>query len=442
MSGLPPERREVLWCGAGLRTLLAPGEEQVLLEARLEGAEPAAAPSSIGRALADLSAGATLERTLLVVGDAPLPKAWIDTLPPHVECLRVPTDAEPPEGAGLTALGIAPAASGRWTRVDALATVRGSTAAEVGLWIGLDGNALGEADLTLERREVGPGHVDYLLRDLPAEGGRLELRLEPGDALDLDDHARLDLPRRPRIRVAVDPALASLTAVLEADDAVQLVDGSGQVDVRVSPAGADPSGPALVVAPSTEQEEAILVTHRRGRDSTEVLRRALGELGLDRIDAADLADRAGRPIAAGAGPGQERRIGLWDELLDPERYGFVESRAFPVFVARSIRWLAEQEPLVPYLAADRPLPRTLASRVEDSTGSPVPAAAGEFAVDGGPAHAVSLLDPDTSAPPQRAAALGVPSPESAGWNPVTWILLLALVLACVEWGLYRRGRMP
>ena len=58
LADAPRDRTEVLWCGAHVRTLLAPGEDRSLLRPRLAGRLPDPAPASVGRALRSRSAEA------------------------------------------------------------------------------------------------------------------------------------------------------------------------------------------------------------------------------------------------------------------------------------------------------------------------------------------------------------------------------------------------
>ena len=116
--------------------------------------------------------------------------------------------------------------------------------------------------------------------------------------------------------------------------------------------------------------------------------------------------------------------------MDPARTSFLESRAFPVLVGRSVRWLAGVPELTAYRAAGRLEPRPVSAGAASAPLASI--------VRAGP-----LLDPDVTAP--RAAALELPEPASEGagpWRPYTWVLLLALVALCAEWALHQRGRMP
>ncbi|MEM9382971.1 MAG: VWA domain-containing protein, partial [Planctomycetota bacterium] len=438
LARAPRDRTEVLWCGARVRSILAPREDRALLDARLDGLAPEAAPASIDRAvrahlLTTERGGAA--RRFVVIGDAAVGAGLLSTLGAG-DVLQVAELAEPEaRGRGITALGVSPAASGDWTAVDVLVEVRGPGADRASLQVAVDGEGLGSGGA---RTTIAPDHVRHVLRGVPARGGALRVAL-PADDLPLDDVAEIRLPDRPPIRVALDASVTgdareALRAALAADAAVEVVGAAARADVRVA-RGTAGGGPTLSLVPASEQEEAILVGHRAGIDSGAALEAAVGELGLDRIDASALADALDRPIAVGASPAAERTLSLWTELFDAERTSFLESRAFPLLVGRAVRWLSGAESLVPYAAAARPAPR----RVGEPT-------VREVVVLGGAEEAgVSLVDVATTAPggaPERAG-LDASDPEGpGGWRPYTWFLLLALVALGFEWALFQRGRMP
>ncbi|MEM1448112.1 MAG: VWA domain-containing protein [Planctomycetota bacterium] len=433
----PRDRTEVLWCGAGVRSILGPGEDRALLDARLEGLAPEATPASIERAvrghlLTTEADGAP--RRYVVVGDAPVSAALVARLGADDSLQAAELPEPPPRGRGITALGVSPAASGNWSAVDVLVEVRGPGADGAQLEVAVDGGPPGSIGA---RTSVAEDHVRHLLRGVPARGGLLRVALS-ADELPVDDVATIRLPDRPPIRVALDAGIRgdawdALHAALAADGAVEIVADPARADVRVA-SGAAQGGPTLSIVPASEQEEAILVGHRARIDSRAALVTAVGELGLDRIDASALADALDRPIAVGAAPAPERTLSLWSELFDAERTSFVESRAFPLLVGRAVRWLSGAEPLVPYAAAARPTPR----RVGDPAREVV-------ILDSAGESGVSLVDVATTAPRGAAdrATLDATDPEGAGgWRPYTWFLLLALLALGGEWALFQRGRMP
>lgn len=432
LASAPRDRTEVVLCGASPRTLLAPGEDRALLAARLEGAAPEAVPSTLelamGAALAE-NRGQALRFTAF--GDGYVSGGGVE-LPDGVTFERASLPPLQGDGSrGIVALGVAPAASGAWDRVDLHIEVTGAedaTAPEV-RW------ANGDAVDGLVKLAAVPGQgVRYALRDVVADGRVLDVRLATGDALAADDSATVTLPDRPRIRVYVapGPGTEGMDALLAMDPAVEVVRSSADADVLI---GEGPAGlPSLRVVPASAQEEAILVTFEgeaSGADAA--LTRAVGELGLDRIDAGALADAIGKPIAVGALPGATRRVSVWGELLQGDA-GFARSRSYPVLVGRAVRWLAGTDPIVPYGARGRALPSRVGSAAEDV----------QLAGPGAP-----LLDRratsgmDSSGRPSATFDLSAPdgAPDAGPWRAYTWFLVLALLLLGAEWVLYSRGRI-
>ena len=181
---------------------------------------------------------------------------------------------------------------------------------------------------------------------------------------------------------------------------------------------------------------------------------AVKAIGLKEIDAMSLAETARRPVEVTVGTGPQWRIEVWQELLSDE-FNFTQSRAFPLFIANSVRWLANTRAGYPFVAAGRPLAgETLEmgdrvvdaqGRMLDPLGVPfVPEQAGEIKVENSARSlAVSLLDP-ASTLGSAGTASTLPQQSSAGLatNPVTWLLLAALVLLGVEWYLYQTSRVP
>ena len=349
----PRDRTEVLLCGASVRRLLGPGEDRSLLGPRLDALEPPlGGPETITRALRAPRGDGPFE--FVIVGDARPEAAAVaalgdDATVTVAEWIGGDGAAAPPSAAVRT-LGLAPAASGDWSSADALVELSDERFAVAAT---LDGEPLAV------QREGVRGWV----RGIPLEGGVLEVTpvvASPTEGalagVPAESRARIALPDRPRITVAVTPrtpGVEAILAVLEADPAVAVVADAGPgADVVV---GDVPPGVAgIAVADAASQEEAILITHAPDVDAEAALERALGELGLDRVDGAALAERVGRTIAVGAAPGDARRLSLWSELLDGDA-GFVESRAFPLVVARAVRWIADAPEVPPYAATGAPV---------------------------------------------------------------------------------------
>jgi hypothetical protein len=457
VSGLPVDQRQVIWSGAGERTLLNPGEHALLMEKRLAGLRPEPAPAGVEGLLRQLAAAGRPGRATNVVifGDAPV-RAETLALLPGVNVSRAGLGARPAaRNAGITALGVTEAASGAWDRVDVFVRVESDqkpAGPPPALQLDLDGREVPAAQLRPVRGDAAQG---YLLADLPAAGGLLSVRLAAADALALDDVARVRLPDKPRLKVQLAPSLArSLRPVLEADPAVQLVERDAQVVIRRAGEAFGAGLPALEFVPAGAQQPAFRIVHPAKLDSAAVFEHAVQAIGLKEIDAMALAQAARRPVEATVATGPQWRFEVWQELLS-EEFNFTQARAFPLFIAQALRWLAGARTGHPVVAAGRPLTnealepadRILGAqdRVIDPLGVPyVPAQAGELRRENEARPlAVSLLDPATTlGAAGGASALAVSGTRGLGLNPATWLLLAALVLLGVEWYLYQTGRVP
>ena len=460
VDGLPAENRQVIWSGAEPRPLLAPGEHALLLDKRLARQAPEAAPASVERLIRQLSASpaAGQQTEIVVFGDAPVRKQVLDLLPPSIKVTRASTPSGPGTNRGITALGVSDAQSGAWDRVDVLIDVRasgGNASKPADLQVTLDGQAIPASAVT--RTALADGQ-QWLVRDLPAAGGLLTARLSGGtDDQPLDDAANVRLPDKPMLKVQLSPSLErDLGSVLRADSGVTLVTASPQIVVRRPGESIGGKVPALEFVPSASQQQAFLLTHPESLDSHDVLADAVDRIGLAQIDAMALAQDAGRPIEVSIAAGSQWRVSVWDELLS-EQFNFTRSRAFPLFVANAVRWLAETPAWYPSVGAGRPLVaasvgtavRVVApnGRVIDPVGAAfVPPQAGDLPVTiKGRTLAVSLIDPavtlgvrDASMEVGKATAHG----GGTGGGLATWLGLLAAMLLAAEWYFFQRGRLP
>ncbi|MFT7167607.1 MAG: hypothetical protein ACI80K_000729 [Paracoccaceae bacterium] len=476
LENTPRERTEVLLCGNGVRTVLAPGEDRALLVARLANAKPVAVPSSVERTLVSAAAQVRGEagapHRFVIVGDGPIDPStsaalsggdWIERLPLSEAAAQAGDGSSdvsggvPMEGnVGITALGVSPAASGSFDAVDVMVRVEGQNVSAHRMTISLGGQSVAGA----QRRSGANGALEYIIRDLrpasaSAAGARLLVAaLEASGAanqLDMDDRAEILLPELRLIRVLLSPsgveaADAALRSACLADGAIEIVNAPARADIVIggTPAAGLVDLPSLLVASSAGQEHAFEVHDPAVDDPDALLATALGALALDRIDAARLASEIGRPLSLGAAStsGGPRAISVWSELFDPTRSSFTESRAFPVVVGRAARWLSGTPDIIPYRPRGRPQPVRLAGNAamalypwevndrEATLGAP------------------GLLDPGTtlraglSAAPSDADRENYPATGGAGpWRFATWVLVLVLALLVSEWILYQRGRI-
>ena len=459
VSSLPVDRRQVIWSGAELRSVLLPGEHDLLLQKRIARLAPEPAPASVERAIRQLSASprAGQQTSIVVFGDAPVRKQVLDLLPDSIKVTRASAaDAALKSNGGITALGVSDAQSGAWDRVDVLIDVqRVAGAKPVDVQLALDGQPVPAEAIT----RSGTGDDQHVLvRDMPAAGGLFTAKLTGGaDDLSLDDTASVRLPDKPILKVQVSASLdRDLGPVLRADSGVALVTSAPRIVVRKSGETIGGSAPALEFVPSASQSQAFVLTHPDTLDSNEVLADAVDRIGLTQIDAMALAQESGRLIEASINTGPQWRVSVWADLLS-EQYNFTRSRAFPLFVANALRWLAGTPAWYPSVGAGRPLVaasvgsavRVIApnGRVIDPLGTAfVPPRAGDLPVAAnGRTLAVSLIDPtltagvhDASLPTAAASPMG----GGSGAGIATWLGMLALILLAVEWHFFQRGRLP
>jgi len=445
----PKGAREVIACGATLETLLLPGEESLLLEARLEGLMPEQAASSVGLALETLATRVAVPTTVMVLGGTrseSLHNPLTDELMSVMRVFTSPAETRPSLNSGITALGVSMPESGAWGVVDLLIEISTNhEAGNVAPSMTLDGQPLGQA---LTRLTMEQGVTQFLVRDVPARGGRIEARLANGDSLAFDDSAALQLPNRPFLRVALSPTLdGELRVALEADPAVVLVESNADIAVRRAGENVGSGLPALIFTPAAQQQESFLVQYVAEREAANVLSEVVGELALSEIDATSLAETAGEAISLGAKRGAVREVAVWEELVG-EGFNFVDSRAFPLFIGGSLRWLAESEHLQPWVAVGESEIATDELRGVSATFKPlgtkaVPQLVGDYSTQAGLSVAASLLSPHATFAQFDSGTLS-PLEDVAGGRSdyVSWLLILAAVLLLVEWRQVRTGRMP
>jgi hypothetical protein len=356
VARLPERSAEVILCAGWPRTLLRRGEHRILLERRLERARPEACPASLERVVASLPRDRVA--SIVVVGDAPLS----DTVVPHGwTVLRPGSPGTRGANGGVLALGVSDAASGAWDRVDV------HVQAPAGYSINLES-----------------------LVDVPARGQEVIVRLPGGDAIALDDEARMVLPNRSTVRVKAAP---EFHAVLSVDPGVVLATDGVEIEL-VDGSGIGIEGPAesFGTAPGDPLE---FVDAERGEPAPRFERR----IGL------------------------ERRVLVGRALLT-DRYNFTRSRAFPLFVARAVRWLAGSEEYPAYVAVGEPIPgQDFAPPTAGAYGSLV-------------ASLLDPLEPTTAARDDGLASAG------RGGDLAGWLALLAFALLLCEWYLHRTGRVP
>jgi hypothetical protein len=425
---LPKGERQVFWCGGDARLLLDRGEETLLLSERLRDRSPEVSLSSVESFLLANLRETTEPTTVYVFGAADVSADALALLPETVTLNRVRSWSEADDGlnnSGIVAVGVSEAASGRYDFVNLY--VRGAAF-----------GAAPKVELSLEpmeavATELGP--LEWVFRDLPADGSTIKVRLS-GDQDDLlaDDEASFVLPLREPIRVSVteslqpllNPILAIDPAVVIVDDAPDVVFGQGDTAI-----------PGFQLVVRGEQEEAFVLTDQWPDARTQsAVESTFRELGLDQIDATRLATELETTIRLGAETSDVRQVRVWTDVLSAD-YNLVQSSAFPLFIAKSVRWLADTPDLVPYLAvgemsesleiAGVNFAPTRPGDYETSTGQPISASLSSVA--GAPIS-------DDLPSVLKIDALD----KEAPW--MTWLVLLVLLLLLAEWSFFQKGWMP
>jgi len=442
-SELPRASTRVVFAGSRPLTLLAPGEELALLRRRLEAVTPEAAPSTLADAVRAAAAVVAPGNRLVAElhGDGALDADWKQALPADFLVQRV---SSPPEtldlAASITAFGISESASGRWDAVDLYLRVEGARSA---LSMELDGTPL------LAEQAASAVGVEYRVRDVVARGETWSARLE-GSAGSADASASRVLPARAPLRVALSPRVpASARAALTADSGVALVEERAEVVLRASGEEFGLGLPALEFVEPSEEQAAFTVRGPSSLGAEDEVLALFERLGLREVDAVTLAMVADRPIELrfvedGAG----RSLEVWDSLFSAD-FDFAQTRAFPLFLAAAVRWLAAAPALRSDLAAgawmpaeDAPLRAADGSFLDGAGAAFRLPRAGEWTDAHGRLVTAALLDPALLAAASSASYRDDASARSSVTDPMPWIALLALGLLVSEWILFRRGRIP
>ncbi len=452
IADLPAGTREVVFGGAHNVKLLTAGEDKLVLEQRLASLQPEAAPSRIDDQLRLMAKSSAYPENVRVsiYGRAPVRQGTLDSLPPGFEVIRAGRYDANGENAGISALGVGEAVSGAWDRVDvaiSVTTTEGLVVDAADLSVSAEGR--GE----LQVSQAGAGK--FVVADVFADGAVLDVRLNRDDKLPLDNVARLTLPVRSIVRVAVIGNFSdALRNAITADRGVTLVSDTDDADVIVRHAAQSdsPDKPVLNVVSMANQQAAFMIGYQGELDTEAALQDSVARLGLDQIDGTGLATAVDREIAVSVYESDRRSVSMWSELLD-ETYNFTGSRSFPVLVSRTLRWLAGETPWYASVAAGRPAydqtARSLLASTSNGTVGPLaggyaPPRAGTLNNAGVQQLEVSLLDDEVSAL-SGGAALGAvagvaDTPSSIGF--VTWLIIVVILLLALEWYLYQRGLMP
>lgn len=444
-----PARRAVYLDGAVATPLLQPGENLALLSQRLDGVKARPAPSSFAHAVADreLDGAASSGRPSVVHYYG----AWSGarTVAPSANrrlvygYLAAPT----PDNRGIVALGVTPAASGDAGRADILVEAIGAD----GRPLPADALRFSHDGRDVEGETLARPDGRLIVRDVVADGGLFTVRLARPDAFPADDKASLRLPDARPVNVALSPgAPAAVVRAVRLNPAFSVTaPQDAQVVVRRSGERFGENRPALVVTQSGDQP-AFVFTY--GVDEPEPdLSGALDALGVSDVETQALARTTRRDVSAETRPGQQRSVAVWSALFD-DGGGFPAAASFPVFVARTLSWLVDVGPSVPYAQAGTDLTdqsdlyglssdRRIAERALN--GDLYLSQAGETRI-GDLRLAVSLTDREITMDAARAVPSDVVvTPVRGPAVDLLFILLVVIagLLLLLEWRLHQRGAM-
>jgi hypothetical protein len=418
---LPVTDREIVAVSTELETLLHAGEPLELARLRSQAAT-AIAPDDLDWALAALAsrASSTTRIAIHLVGDGRVDRRRWRELERSVDSAeslqldRVTRDRlSLPARPRLVTLGAADSARGDWRTVDVW--LRFTTADDQPL--DPQRIAMSQGGEKLNQPLVVRGDGTFELLDMPADGSEIDLTLD-GAAV-----GALTLPSRRTIRVRMDADTpASLRQLIALDPACEVVES--QADVRVG------SAAVANFRLSTIDEPAFLI-QSDADDPQAALRQLVDELALRQVDATSIAEQSGQVVDVQVAAGSKRTLAVWQSLFSPA-FDFQESRACPVFVSRSIRWLAQQPPLVEWAELGERLP---------AAAPPFDRANGQLAATlDGRSFRTTRLAAKPAAEAQLAAHDTVAS--FTLFNPASWLGLLVVGLLIGEWILFQRGRLP
>lgn len=452
LERIPKHARRVLLVGAQIRPILVPGEDLEVLKKRLKDMAPETAPSKLQDQLLHLGKISANNRLLVTVyGDSPVSAEVMAMLPSAVTVRRAQERQEIADNIGIAEVGISQATSGVWGLVDIYFRLNGSAGKSLQadqFRLTVNGQALDQAVTT-------SGEARFLVKDIEADGGLFEIALTGRDELSIDNVTRMRLPLIEPLRVRLSENLHDrLKTYLAADPGIVLVDKSPDVVIRTSADALESTGDAnhLVFAPMIPGKSAFEILTPQDVDD-DALRVLIGTLGLDQIDASTMAQSGEQAIGVEIRNADQRSITLWLELLD-EPFNFKKSRAFPLFMAQTIRWLSAAEPWYPYVAAGEALPLDMnaeAALLTDKDGAAYdsldarqsPSVAGGVSTTKTELWA-SLQRPVIDSSFEDALPVQLRSVEEAStpFNWMTWLLLLVMGLVFIEWRLHQTGRMP
>ena len=434
-SDLPEADREIIAVGTRLATLLRPREPLILARQRSQTpAEPAAAGMDWAIASLAARAGAASPIAIHVVGDAPIDATKLESLrvahgaqaeqstassrrplPLSVYRLQSEAPASQTDSATgqLATLGVSDSTTGQWNQVDiwiAFGDAQNTQAGSLG--VSLD-------QQPLQQKVIQRGEGMFEIQAVAADGGLLEV------VYDGRTVGAMTLPIRDRIRVRIESDVPqSLRQLVQLDAACQVVDDRESADVVIG------SNRDANLRLTTRDQPAFLI-QTENENPQRALASIVDELALRQIDAMGIAFESGRVVDVQVVSGSVRSLAVWRSLFTPA-FDFQESRACPIVVGRSLRWLTSRPPLVEWAELGKRLP--VAAPEFDRASDRI-----ALTSDGRQLRTTRIT------PPTNSTATLLESPETLaalGFNPVHGLGALVVLLLIGEWVLFQRGYVP
>ncbi|MEC8556042.1 MAG: BatA domain-containing protein [Planctomycetota bacterium] len=405
---LPTNSREIIAASDQLHTLVAAGEELEIAEIRDEASFELGS-TDLHWVLNSLASRSSADQPVHIhlVAGTELESDYVQALPEYVELFRV-EDIAANEDIQLQTFGYSSSLEGPWNTVDVQFGFDASAELDASsISLKLNDQPLSQVATPLSKNQFG-------VSEIPAVGGVLQVQYRQ------EVLGSLSLPDRKRIGVELAEGVPEiLRDLIEIDEAVEVVSSGGDVKV-----GFDESSDLQL----TTQDSSAFVVAADSEDPQAALSAIIDELALTQIDATSLAEQSGQIVDVQVRASDRRQIAVWQSLFG-SGFDFVGSRACPIFVARSIRWLANRPEEIQWAGQGERIRSDIFLRalIENST-----LAGQEFKT--------SRL----SRPVQEAQALTVsPEPTILYWlTPYTWFGILVSALLATEWILFQRGKMP
>jgi len=455
LANLPEHQREVYLGAARTLKILNKGEHHSIAGRRLQDIQPDGSVSPLSDFLRLLGTTDQIPNgtRLVVYGNVMLDDTVFASLPKNMSIVQQPITTEESVNWGITSLGWSPSSTGSVEMVDVLVEFASSSKVSLDpptLTILVNGEALSK-DSWIETAVQS-----YLIPGVRADGSLLTATLDVEDRFTVDNSARLRLPLKRLIPVFVDSEIdSSLYKVIASDPGIVIVQSGEQVRVEQGTADAPSSNPVLRVVPNRALDSMVTFGIPARYDDASKLRSASLGLGMDQIETAKHDGAERERFLIGFETTEVRTLTIEDGLLSKD-IAFTNSSAFPVFIAKAIRWLGDESAQYAFVAAGQPLvvgndldslavSNELASALLGSEFIPVRPTSEATAPSA--TLAVSLLDSGIT---ELIGTVGeqpqsdqLPQSRSDIWGNIgPWLVGLAILLLALEWFLYQRRLIP